>query len=161
MATAFRLRPSDLDEATRKPVVLLVDDDPEVLAALRRVLRDEPYDLATAGSAAQALASLRGRPAHVVVADERMPGVNGSELLADLRDRWPWIGRVILTGYPGADVTIRGLEVGVDFVLHKPWEPETLKRTLRRLLLEVERSRARAVEETSGEAGVDADGEGA
>src|SRR3954471_16229051 len=113
MATEFRLHPSDLDEATGKPLVLLVDDDLEVLAALRRELRDEPYDLATAGSAAQALACLRGRPPHVVVADERMPGANGSELLADVRGRWPWIGRVILTGYPGVDITIRGLEVGV------------------------------------------------
>ena len=80
-----------------------------------------------------------------------MPGVNGSELLADVRGRWPWIGRVILTGYPGSDVTIRGLEVGVDFILHKPWEPETLKRTLRRLLLEVERSRSRMPDEASGD----------
>jgi two-component system response regulator HupR/HoxA len=159
MATAVRLNPADVDDATRKPLVLLVDDDLEVLAALRRELRDEPYDLATAGSAAQALARLRGRPPHVIVADERMPGTNGSELLADVRGRWPWIGRVILTGYPGADVTMRGLEVGVDFVLHKPWEPETLKRTLRRLLLEVERSRLR-MEEGSGEAGVDLGGEG-
>jgi two-component system response regulator HupR/HoxA len=160
MPTAIRLKPSDVNEATSRPLVLLVDDDLEVLAALRRELRDEPYDLATAGSAAQALACLRGRPAHVVVADERMPGANGSELLAELRDRWPWIGRVILTGYPGADVTIRGLEVGVDFVLQKPWEPETLKRTLRRLLLEVERSRARTAEETSGEPGLGVGGEG-
>jgi two-component system response regulator HupR/HoxA len=156
MATAVRINPTDLDEATGKPLVLLVDDDLEVLAALCRELRDEPYDLATAGSAAQALARLRGRPPHVVVADERMPGVNGSELLADVRGRWPWIGRVLLTGYPGADVTVRGLEVGVDFVLPKPWKPEILKRTLRRLLLEVERSRS----QTLGEAGVDAGGEG-
>ena len=85
-----------------------------------------------------------------------MPGVHGSELLADVRGRWPWIGRVLLTGFPGADVTIRGLEVGADFVLHKPWNPEILKRTLRRLLLEVERSRSRTV----GEAGADGGGEG-
>jgi len=156
MATAVRVHPTDADEATGRPLVLLVDDDLEVLAALRRELRDEPYDLATAGSAAQALARLRGRPPHVVVADERMPGANGSELLADVRGRWPWVGRVILTGYPGADITIRGLEVGVDFVLPKPWDPETLKRTLRRLLLEVERSRSR----TGEESGVDLGGEG-
>jgi len=160
MATELRLHPTDADLSTGKPLVLLVDDDPEVLAALCRELRGEPYDLATAGSAAQALARLRGRPPHVVVADERMPGVNGSELLADVRGRWPWIGRVILTGYPGADVTIRGLEVGVDFVLQKPWEPETLKRTLRRLLLEVERSRSRTAQGASGEAGFDVGGEG-
>ena len=62
MATAVRIHPTDADKATGKPRVLLVDDDLEVLAALRRELRDEPYDLATAGSAAQALAQLRGRP---------------------------------------------------------------------------------------------------
>src|SRR5438270_677043 len=124
-----------------KPVVLLVDDDLEVLSALRRQLRNELYDVITAASAAQALASLRGRRVQVVVSDERMPGTNGSELLAEVRDRWPWTGRIILTAYPGEDVMIRGLEAGVDFVLPKPWDIENLKTTLRRLVAQVERSR--------------------
>jgi DNA-binding NtrC family response regulator len=143
-----------------KPLVLLVDDDLGVLSALRRQLREEPYAVATAPSAAQALASLRARPAQVVVSDERMPGTNGSELLAEIRDRWPWIGRVILTGYPGQDVMIRGLEAGVDFILHKPWEPDSLKRALRRLVEHVDRSHPRSPDGTSGEAGADVGGEG-
>jgi len=107
-----------------KPLVLLVDDDLGVLSALRRQLREEPYDVLAVTSAALALASLRSRAVEVVVSDERMPDANGSELLAEVRARWPWIGRVILTAYPGEELTIRGLEAGIDFILPKPWDAE-------------------------------------
>src|SRR5688572_8156860 len=106
----------------REGVVLCVDDDAGVLAALRRLLRDEPYDVVTATTAAQALASLRARPVEVVVSDERMPQTSGCELLAEVRQRWPWIGRVILTAHPGHSVMIRAFEAGIDFLFHKPWD---------------------------------------
>jgi response regulator RpfG family c-di-GMP phosphodiesterase len=118
----------------REPVVLCVDDDACILAALRRLLRSEPYEVVTAPSAAQALASLRVRPVEVVISDERMPGTSGCELLAEVRQRWPWIGRVILTGHPGRSVLIRGFQVGIDSLIYKPWDDETFKRTIRQLL---------------------------
>jgi len=148
--------PSGIPEWGDKPLVLLVDDELAVLSALRRQLRDEPYGVFTAASAAQALALLRGGRVQVVVSDELMPGTNGSELLAEVRDRWPWTGRVILTGYPGEDVMIRGLEAGVDFVLPKPWDIDTLKTTLRRLVALVEQSHPRS----RAESGADVGGEG-
>src|SRR5690349_18424248 len=87
---------------------------------------------------------MRRRTPEVILSDERMPGTSGSEFLADVREHWPWVGRVILTAYPGREMTIRGLEAGVDFLLSKPWDAEALKRTLRRLILEVERARGEA-----------------
>jgi DNA-binding NtrC family response regulator len=118
----------------REPVVLCVDDDAQILAALRRLFRGEPYDVVTAHSAAQALAALRARPVEVVISDERMPETTGCELLAEIRQRWPWIGRVILTGHPGHSVMIRGFRVGVDILFQKPWDDALLKRTIRRLI---------------------------
>jgi|SRR5579862_3281190 len=126
---------------TEKPVVLCVDDDGAVLSSLRRLFRGEPYEVVTTPSAAQALACLRRRPVSVIIADERMPGTNGSELLAEVRDRWPLIGRVILTAYPGHEIMVRGLKAGIDFLLFKPWDGESFKRTIRRLIRVVQDSR--------------------
>lgn len=118
----------------REPVVLCIDDDAGVLAALRRLLRSEPYEVITASNAAQGLASLRSRAVEVVVADERMPETNGCELLAEVRQRWPWIGRVILTGHPGPELMTRGVEAGVDILIHKPWDDRALKGAIRKLI---------------------------
>jgi DNA-binding NtrC family response regulator len=128
-------------ESLERPVVVCVDDDRAVLASLRRLFRGEPYDVVTTVSPAQALASLRKRPVAVVISDERMPETSGSELLAEVRARWPWVGRVILTAYPGHDVMTRGLDAGVDFLLFKPWDDESLKETVHRMLREAERVR--------------------
>ena len=133
---------TELNTTAREPVVLCIDDDAQVLAALRRLLRGEPYSLVTATNAAQAFASLRVRPVEVVVSGERMPEVSGCELLAEVRQRWPWIGRVILTAHSDPEMAVRAVEAGIDFLFHKPWKDEVLKSTIRRLIFEVERERA-------------------
>lgn len=145
---------------SREPVVLCIDDDAAVLASLRRLLRDEPYDVVTATTAAQALASLRARPVEVVVSDERMPQTSGCELLAEVRQRWPWIGRVILTAHPGHSVMIRAFEAGIDFLFHKPWDDRVLKSTIRRLIQDVERVRPSSRADTLPEPDFDLGGEG-
>ena len=147
-------------ERDRAPVVLCVDDEVAVLSSLRRSLRGEPYEVVTATSAAQALASLRTRPVHVVIADERMPDMLGSELLAEVRGRWPSIGCVILTGYPGHPVMSRGFRAGVDFLLHKPWDDRDLRKTVRKLLSDSERSRPERGGGDAADPDVDLGGEG-
>jgi len=151
---------TELNSPTREPVVLCIDDDAQVLSALRRLLRGEPYNLVTATNAAQAFASLRVRPVEVVVSDERMPDVTGCELLAEIRQRWPWIGRVILTAHSDPAMAVRAVEAGVDFLFHKPWKDELLKSTIRRLIFEVERERAAFEDRTCGDAEPDLGGEG-
>jgi len=114
------------------PVVLCVDDNPCVLSALRRVLRAEPYAVVTAVSAAQALGVLRHDPVRVLISDLQMPDVSGTELLWEVEQRWPWIGRVILTAYPERAAQTRGL--AVDLLLHSPWEDAFLRQSIRQLL---------------------------
>ena len=144
----------------REPVVLCIDDDSRVLASLRRLLRGEPYGLVTATNAAQAFASLRGRPVEVVVSDERMPDVTGCELLAEVRQRWPWIGRVILTAHSDPTMKVRAFQAGVDFLFHKPWNDDALKSTIRRLIREVERERTAFGDSRPVEPEFDLGGEG-
>ncbi len=136
---------NDLDPSAgpSRHTVLCVDDDAAVLSALRRLLREEPFDVLTASNAAHALASLRRHPVEVIISDQRMPGQSGSEFLAEVGQRWPSIGRVILTAYPGHAVMTEGIRAGVDFLFHKPWDDDALKSAVRRLIRKNERREVR------------------
>jgi DNA-binding NtrC family response regulator len=153
---------SSVPHATRSKhgAVLCVDDEPQVLSALQRALRHEPYEVVTAADPTLALDCLARLPIEVVIADERMPRMNGSELLAEVHRRWPWMGRVILTGYPGQNIMIRSLESRVDFLLYKPWDDDALRKTIGRLFREVERIRDRRRKAGPEEAAFDVGGEG-
>jgi DNA-binding NtrC family response regulator len=131
--------------AVDKHTVLCVDDDPAVLSSLRRLFRDQPWEVKTSTSPAQALSTLRRHPVSVIISDERMPDASGAEFLAEVRSRWPWIGLVILTAYPGHEIMTRGMEAGIDFLLFKPWDGESLKRTVGRLIDEVDRTNGRSM----------------
>jgi DNA-binding response OmpR family regulator len=80
------------------PAVLIVDDEPRIFNALSRALHRENYELLSAPDAEQALAILAERSVDVIIADENMPGMKGSALLARVRQRWPDVMRMMLTG---------------------------------------------------------------
>lgn len=145
---------------SRRGAVLCVDDEPQVLSALQRTLRHEPYEVVTAAEPDLAMDCLDRLPVDVVIADERMPGIAGSELLAEVQRRWPWMGRVILTGYPGPSILLRSLESRVDFLLYKPWDDESLRKAIRRLVREVDRSRGGNRRAAAAEPEFDLGGEG-
>jgi response regulator RpfG family c-di-GMP phosphodiesterase len=100
-----------------------------------------------------------GSPVEVVIATSGCRE-NGSDLLAEVHRRWPWMGRIILTGYPGQNVMIRGLEARVDFLLYKPWDDEALRRAVGRLVHEVERIRDRHHPSQESDGEFDVGGEG-
>ena len=81
-----------------RPTVLLVDDEPHSLSAMRMALEDE-FDCATAADAEAAIRQMEQHWVQVIVCDQRMPGRTGVELLTDLRERWPDTVRIIVTGY--------------------------------------------------------------
>jgi response regulator RpfG family c-di-GMP phosphodiesterase len=117
-----------------KPVVLCVDDDPQVLAAIHRTLKSQAYDVVTAPHAAGALDWLEALPISLVIADEHMPIMTGTELLQEVRRRFPETAKVILTGFPGHRVMSRSKAAGADALLFKPWDEEGLRETVRRIL---------------------------
>ena len=131
------LEPVSLEDGT---AILCVDDEPQVLSALGRTLRREPYAVLRARGGGEALDLLERYPVKVVLTDERMPRMSGSELLAEVRKRYPLVGRIILTGHPGPAVMIRSLEAGSDFLMTKPWDEDALRRAIRALISEVNRS---------------------
>ncbi|HXX93245.1 MAG TPA: PAS domain S-box protein [Planctomycetota bacterium] len=128
--------------AVRGPVVLVVDDQSEILEALRRLLRKEPYELLTTESPDLALERIRARRVDLVIADERMPGMRGTDLLEQVQECSPGTVRIILTGYPGSATLDYGLSQAVDWLISKPWNDDALRLTIRQLL-EEGRTRAR------------------
>jgi thioredoxin reductase (NADPH) len=116
----------------RHPAILAVDDEPAVLAAVARDLRrgfGESYRIMRAGSGAEALELLsqmhtRGDRVAMLVADQRMPGMDGTDYLVKARTIFPEAKRVLLTAYADTDAAIQAInEVALDYYLLKPWDP--------------------------------------
>ena len=80
------------------PAILLVDDDKQIFQALRRAMHREHHEMLYASNGDDALKVIASRPVDIVIADENMPGMKGSELLAQIRRRWPDVVRMMLTG---------------------------------------------------------------
>ena len=116
----------------RRPAIVVVDDEPAVLAAVSRDLRrgfGERFRVVRAGSGPEALASLkelrtRGDQVALLVADQRMPGMSGTEYLVEARKLFPEAKRVLLTAYADTEAAISAInEVALDYYLLKPWDP--------------------------------------
>jgi serine phosphatase RsbU (regulator of sigma subunit) len=122
--------------AGRNPVVMLVDDEPMMTATLAAVLELETdYTVVTCDSGAEALEYLAADPVDVVISDFLMPGINGLELLAEVRRLDPEIPRLLLTGYADKDNAIRGInEVGLFQYLEKPLDNDQLLLAIRTAL---------------------------
>jgi adenylate cyclase len=122
-------------ESLHHPGVLFVDDEVNILKALARLFRREPIRVLTASSADDALAVLAREPVRVIVSDQRMPGMPGVKLLARVRERWPDVVRIMLTGYTEIDVAVEAINHGEIFrLLTKPWDDWSLRATVRQAL---------------------------
>ncbi len=117
-----------------KKRVLFVDDEVNLREGLRRMsylLRDE-WDMAFAESGVQALALLSQVPFDVIVSDMRMPGMDGAQLLDEVRQRYPQMGRIILSGHSDREMILRAVGPSHQY-LAKPCDIETLLATLTRV----------------------------
>jgi DNA-binding NtrC family response regulator len=92
--------------------VLIVDDEPATREVLKEAFSAEPYDVLTAVSADEALALLARQPVSVVISDEKMPGLTGSEFLSIVRKKYPDTIRMILTGHAELHSAIRAINEG-------------------------------------------------
>src|ERR1700741_3164612 len=94
------------------PVVLFVDDEPSILSALRRLFRPQGYRVLLAESGAAGLELLEKEKVDLVVSDMRMPEMDGAALLEKVRERWPTVGRILLTGYADIVSTVAAAHRG-------------------------------------------------
>jgi thioredoxin reductase (NADPH) len=123
---------TDNGERRRRPAILAVDDEPAVLAAVARDLRrhfGEGYRILRANSGHEGLEVLRdlvarGDQVALLVADQRMPGLSGTDFLVQARQIVPGAKRVLLTAYADTEAAIQAInEVALDYYLLKPWDP--------------------------------------
>jgi two-component system response regulator HupR/HoxA len=116
--------------ASDRPVVLVVDDEPLNRDLLRRVLYRD-YRVLEAGDASAALAHIGSGTIDIILCDQVMPGLTGTELVREVRRRAPGVIAMLLTGYEDAPDVIAALAEGVvDEVVGKPWVPAHLKELL-------------------------------
>ena len=120
--------------SAEKPLVLCVDDERPILAALARVLRREPYQVMMTDDPEEALHQVRSRFVSLILVDYRMPALSGTGLLQMVKAASPSTIRIMLTGYP-QDAWIRASEEnGLMQVCRKPWDDEGLRQVLREQL---------------------------
>lgn len=129
-----------------REVVLVVDDEGDVrrmvVASLNRHL--PAVGVLGAGSASEALEMMEVAPASLVLTDFRMVERDGVALLAEVRERWPWVARMLLTGFPDDPRVVGSAEAGVvERVLAKPLPPAHIAREVRSVLEERRRERGR------------------
>jgi response regulator RpfG family c-di-GMP phosphodiesterase len=113
--------------AEEPPVVLFVDDEPSILSALRRLFRHQGYRVLLAESGRDGIAMLEAEPVDLVVSDMRMPEMDGASLLEQVRERWPTVGRILLTGYADIGSTVAAINRGqIHRYIAKPWDDREL-----------------------------------
>ena len=106
--------------------LLLVDDEPSILASLKRIFRKFPYDIHTAQNGPEALELIQQTAIDAALVDLKMPGMDGMAVLKEIRRRWPAIRVIILTGYGGVKEAVAAIQLGATDFLQKPFEPESI-----------------------------------
>ncbi|MCP4039607.1 MAG: response regulator [bacterium] len=112
--------------------VLFVDDEVNILKAIQRLLRNEPWRVLTATDPNEALEIMRRTPAQVVVTDQRMPSMSGVDFLSRVRDQHADVIRMMLTGYTEMNIAVDAINKGEIYrLITKPWNDDELRATLR------------------------------
>ncbi|MGB1755515.1 MAG: hybrid sensor histidine kinase/response regulator, partial [Pseudomonadales bacterium] len=118
-----------------QPSILIVDDEVRILNALKRLLRGEAYQVATASSAEEALEVLDQQKVDLVLSDYRMPVCDGLELMAKIQARHSETSRVLMSGNADFQLVIHGINEGlIEQFVEKPWVDDALKITIAKLI---------------------------
>jgi DNA-binding NtrC family response regulator len=124
------------------PRLLIVDDEPSVLAVFRLLLEERPWELETCTSAEEALPRLLAGGYDLLITDKNLPGMSGVELIRAVRERDRELSIVMITGYASSDSAVSALNLGIDAYLEKPFiDVYEVVRTLDRVLTQRARRR--------------------
>lgn len=111
-----------------RPLVVLLDDEPRILASLVRLFRTEPLEALATECPDEALEWIRTREVRMVIADYRMPEIDGVRFLEGVRDLSPQVVRLMITGYPDESMVVDCRKRGLLEVIPKPWNNDQLKK---------------------------------
>ena len=119
----------------KKHTILIVDDEEMILKSIVRVLRNENYQILTAQSGEKGLTVLKEDDVHLVISDQKMPGMSGLDFLKRVKRDYPQILTIMLTGQSELEIAMDAInEAGVYKFILKPWNDNDLKVTIRRAL---------------------------
>ena len=112
--------------------LLIVDDEPNILASLSRLLRRESFQVLTANSPSEAFEYLAKHPIQVILSDQRMPEMSGTEFFARVKQLHPDTIRIVLTGYTDLESVTGAINRGAIYkFLTKPWDDDQLREQIR------------------------------
>lgn len=139
------------------PVILCVDDEPNILSSLRRLFRAKGYQVHIAEGGSAGLQLLEKEAVDIVISDMRMPEMDGAKFLHQVRARWPETVRLLLTGYSDVSSIIEAINRGEIYrYITKPWDDNDIllvvRQALERKALEQEKSRLEALTLSQNEA---------
>jgi DNA-binding NtrC family response regulator len=139
--------------ATARPITLLIiDDDPIILKALKRVIRDDGYRVLTALDGEEALRLVSSEVVDVVLSDIDMPGMNGLDLMVRLRRNYPRVVRLLLTGRATVAMAVGAINEGEVYrFMTKPWDIDELREVLRQAAARAVESRAEQAASGAGD----------
>ena len=127
---------SPIEESAIPATLLLVDDEPSILSALRRLFRPQGYRVLTAEGGQSGLDLLQGETVDLVISDMRMPGMDGAHFLEKVRRSQPHAARILLTGYADIGSTIAAINEGeIDRYIAKPWDDNDILLVVREALV--------------------------
>ncbi|MFA5553610.1 MAG: response regulator [Phycisphaerae bacterium] len=111
-----------------KRIILFVDDDQAALSAFKRAFIDEPYEILLASNAQQALELLALHKAAVIISDMMMPEVDGMKLLHQVKERYPYIIRILASGHANITNLLQAINESIIYrFITKPFKDDELK----------------------------------
>jgi DNA-binding response OmpR family regulator len=143
------LRKSDVSDAPMSPHILVMEDDANVAKGLEMVLNEEGYDVYLAGTGHLALEAFKQKRYDLLVADLKLPDMDGMEVIRRVKAEKPDTGVVVITGYGTAAIAVEAMKSGAHDFLPKPFTEEQIKAAIDDAL----KARTAEKEESFGEAG--------
>jgi DNA-binding response OmpR family regulator len=139
-------------EPAYKPHVLLVEDERSVARGLEMVMHEEGYDVDLADTGRGALDKFKAGEFDLVVADLRLPDIDGMDVIQHVREKQPQTSVVIITGYPSVSSAVQAVKMGVSDYLRKPFTDDEFKAAVRSALKEKKKeSMEKLIVETQNE----------
>jgi len=114
--------------------ILVIDDEPVVLNSCRKVLEEDGFDVYLVPSADEALKAMKKEVFDLLLVDVKMPKHDGIYLIQKVKEKWPDVPIIVMSGYPTPDTITDGTEMGADAFIAKPFTPDELLEIIRQVI---------------------------
>jgi DNA-binding response OmpR family regulator len=114
--------------------ILVIDDEPVVLNSCRKVLEEDGFDVYLVPSADEALKAMKKEGFDLLLVDVKMPKHDGIYLMQKVKEKWPDVPIIVMSGYPTPDTITDGAKMGAEAFIAKPFTPDELLESIRQVI---------------------------